>query len=468
MGGAGRDEAQGVALDPTGNVYTVGYFSGTADFDPGLGVRTLRANGERSAFVSKLDSAGQLLWARRFGGTTPSEPGTPISPVSADAQDVAVDSVGNVYVVGHFNGLIDFDPGSTVRTYRSQGGAAGGVDAFVAKLDPSGGFLWATRLGGVGDDAINGIAVDGADNVYVVGRFQYVVDFGDGVHTAIGDTSDAFVSKLDAHGNVLWARAMGGPGADLAWDVAVDAQSNVYSVGYFELVGDFDPAPLHVALLGPLPANLGYSYVSKLDALGRFVWAQSGASAAFYRSGGIAVDGAANVYVGADFFGSSDFNPGPGVSKLDAGHSAGVFVWKLTSSGTFAWARQLGRRFTEEQLSGLAVDEAGHVYSIGWFYDNGRGDDFDPGPGVFELHESNGGGFISVLDSAGNFLWAGQIAAGLDAVVADATTGSAYVGSFGGRTDFDPGPGVAELESPDQSQPYPWDAFVLKLGPLGA
>ena len=100
MGGAGADEGRSVAVDSGGNVYTVGFFQGTVDFDPGPDTFNLTSAGGLDVFVSKLDSAGNFVWARSMGGA-----GTDV------AHDVAVDSDGNVYTVGNFRGPADFDPG---------------------------------------------------------------------------------------------------------------------------------------------------------------------------------------------------------------------------------------------------------------------------------------------------------------------------------------------------------------------
>ena len=87
MGGPSSFEAAlGVALDGSGNVYTVGLFAGAADFDPGPGAFNLTSAGDVDIFVSKLDSAGNFVWARAMGG-----------PSSDAALGVALDGSGNVY-----------------------------------------------------------------------------------------------------------------------------------------------------------------------------------------------------------------------------------------------------------------------------------------------------------------------------------------------------------------------------------
>jgi len=83
--------ARSVAVDSSGNVYTTGHFGGTVDFDPGAGTTNLTSNGHEDVFVSKLDSSGDLVWAKSFGGTGRDR-----------GWAVAVDSSGNVYTAGFF------------------------------------------------------------------------------------------------------------------------------------------------------------------------------------------------------------------------------------------------------------------------------------------------------------------------------------------------------------------------------
>ena len=98
LGGTGTDVGSHVAVDGSGNVYTAGHFSGMADFDPGVGTFDLTAAGGTDVFVSKLNSTGNLVWARQLGGTS-----------NDQGFGVAVDGSGNVYTTGSF-GTADFDP----------------------------------------------------------------------------------------------------------------------------------------------------------------------------------------------------------------------------------------------------------------------------------------------------------------------------------------------------------------------
>jgi hypothetical protein len=390
------DFGQGIAVDSAGNVYTTGHFSGTADFDPGPGTYNLTSGFDGSQyrddiFVSKLDSSGDFVWARSMGGTGEDR-----------GADIAVDSAGNVYTTGYFEGTADFDPGTGTYNLTS----AGGRDIFVSKLDSSGDFVWAKSMGGTGSHGADaaahgdkfGIAVDSAGNVYTAGDFEGTADFdpGPGTYnlTAAGD-SDIFVSKLDSSGDFVWAKSMGGTSGDFGPSIAVDSAGNVYTAGWFYGTADFDPGPGTYNLTSAVDANI---FVSKLDSSGNFVWASRMGGGGIWpgdRGRDIAVDSAGNVYTTGMFRGTADFDPGAGTYYLTSAGNTEIFVSKLDSNGNFVWASRMGGP-NIDRGRGIAVDSAGKVYTTGYF----RGTaDFDPGPGTYNLTSAGDWDiFVSKLD----------------------------------------------------------------------
>ncbi len=164
----GENSAVGfsVAVDASGNVYTTGAFRETVDFDPGPGVFDMTAIGFGSnIFVTKLDSAGKLVWARQFGGGG-----------SGGGRSVAVDAAGNVYTTGIFGGTADFDPGAGFFNLTASGQTA----PFVTKLDSAGRFVWAKTMGGGDPSWGASVAVDVSGNVYLTGFFRSNRDFDPG------------------------------------------------------------------------------------------------------------------------------------------------------------------------------------------------------------------------------------------------------------------------------------------------
>jgi hypothetical protein len=121
-GGTGNDFGNAIGRDAQGNVYTAGSFAGTADFDPGPGVFNLSSVVYSDIFILKLDTSGNYIWAKGFGG-------------SGDDRGFALttDAQGNVYATSYFAGTVDFDPQGSVVNKSSNGGN----DLYIQKLGQS-------------------------------------------------------------------------------------------------------------------------------------------------------------------------------------------------------------------------------------------------------------------------------------------------------------------------------------------
>ncbi len=444
MGGTSEGLGEGIALDGAGNVYITGAFQGTADFDPGPGTFNLTSAGNWDIFVSKLDSVGGFVWAKRMGGSGIDR-----------GKAIAVDGAGNVYITGHFADTVDFDPGPGTLNQTS----AGHDDIFVSKLDSAGEFVWAKRMGGVSQDAGCAIALDAAGNVHTTGVFNDTADFdpGSGTFDLISvDYREIFVSKLDSVGDLVWAKAIGGTGDDIGLGIAVDGAGNVCTTGEFDGTVDFDPGAGTYTLTSEGNDDI---FISMLDEAGAFLWARAMGGTAYDYGIDVTVDDAGNVYTTGFFYGTVDLDPGPGTFELTTAGDRDVFVSKLDSVGDFAWAKAMGGTAVDRGIS-IAMDVAGNVYTTGYF--NGTVD-FDPGPGTFDLSSAGDREiFVSKLDSAGDFEWAKSMGGASEddgwSVAVDSAGNVYTTGYFNGTADFDPGPGTFNLSSAGLR-----DIFVSKL-----
>lgn len=444
MGGTFYDDiGKSIATDGLGNVYTAGYFKGTGDFDPGSGTFNLVAySGYSDIFISKLDASGNFIWAKSMGGT-----------LDDACLSISIDVSGNIYATGYFQGTADFNPGSGTYNLTS----LGVTDIFISKLDASGNFIWAKNMGGTADISGNSIAVDSAGNVYTTGNFQGSVDFNPSSGTfnlTSAGMQDIFMSKLDASGNFVWAKQIGGAVNDRGNSIKVNTSGEIYTTGYFTNTVDFDPGLGTSDLISP--AGNTDIFILKLDASGNFAWAKNIGEALDDEGRSIALDASGNVFTTGCFYGTVDFDPSIGIVNLTSGGYRDIFISKLDGLGNFVWAKNMEGNVNDFG-NAIDVDALGNVYTTGNFSDTV---DFDPGLGIYDLISSGGDVFISKLDASGNFQWAknmGFVALG-QSIALDGSNNIFTTGWFGGTIDFDPDAGITNLSSPSSME-----VFVHKM-----
>ena len=431
--------------DATGNVYFAGIYGGAIDFDPGPGSYTLNSSGP--IFVCKLNSSGSLVWAKGMGS---------FSTTTDQAMALAVDNSGNVYITGAFYNTGDFDPGSGTQNLTS----VGQTDIFINKLDASGNFVWAKGFGGSLADIGYGISIDVLGNVYTTGNYAGIADLDPGStvsnYTAVGLT-DIFVNKLDASGNFIWAKSLGGASIDEAKSIKVDLTGNVYISGSYQGPADFDPGLAVYNLTG------NGQFVSKLDASGNFMIAKTIVDGV-NTNHSLFVDAVGNIYTTGQYIGTSDFDPGAGTYTMSSfGPNFNIYVSKLDVSGNFLWAKTMGGSNYNSDGYSVVVDGTGNVYTTGEFSGTA---DFDPGTSNYTLTSAGGYDiFISKLDTLGNFIWAKKIGSMSNdrsvAMSIDANKNLYLTGYINGIVDFDTGIGVYNLDGPYEK------VFVLKLCQMG-
>lgn len=393
-------------------------------------------------------NAQSIPWARSFGGAD-------WDYVSA----IEYDASGNMYITGSFNSTTDMDPGLGTFNMTS----AGYDDAYITKLDAAGNLIWSKQIGAAGPEYVAAMAIDQSGNLILTGQFIDTVDFdpGPGVFNMVGSqpTMKPFVLKLDAAGNFLWAKQIGGEIRDVKTDVA----GNIYVTGHFSTANYvFDPT-------GAI--NLPYSgqddaYVLKLDAAGNYQWAKSFGGSGRDEPSAIAIDKPGNIYITGSFSDTSDFDPGPGVANLTTPSPGwiSIFLCKLNSSGDYVWANGIGGP-SQNYSRDIVLDTSGRPIITGMFSGTV---DLDPGSSVFNLSASPQS--LSLLlaqyDTAGNFRWGNTTTTtgGTTTVTSAGSTlavdnlGNVFLaGNFLYTTNFATGGGGNELVSAGDG-----DIFIAK------
>lgn len=389
LGVDGRSTVTALRAGPSGSYYLTGTFRGTVTF----GNFTLTTAGVEDVFVAKLDAADNYVWVARAGGSN-----------SEASNDLALDASGNVYVAGSFkSGTADF---GSITLNQS---IVGAFKTFVAKLNPTGNWVWAVQAdGGFGgiysyNDSAAGLALDNVGNIYVAGQFDSANLRLGALSVPNSDTTiplngsgqpDLYVAKLSPTGTWVWAVGGGGTDRDAAASIGLDANQNVYVAGYFESTSaKFGPTTL---------SSTGYSnvVVAKISDAGVWQRAVAGGSNQYTYPEKLAVAGDGTVYVTGQFTVSTTF----GSTSLTAAGYYDVFVAKLSSAGTWLWASRGGGMDNDDGRD-IVLDQAGNSYITGYFLsttaDFGSAQLVNSSVNHFDI-------FAAKIDSQGNWLWATQ------------------------------------------------------------
>jgi hypothetical protein len=351
LGGNGDDFGLSITADYSQNIYVTGQTYST-NF-PVKNALQSSSGGGSDAFVTKLNRSGELDYSTYLGGNS-DDVGT----------FIAVDPAGYAYITGQTLST-NFPTENAL-----QSANAGGSDAFVTKLNPSGSELvYSTYLGGSGnDDEAYGIAIDQFRNAYVVG-YTNSGDFPtkNALQPYPAGGYDAFVTKLNSSGSALvYSTYLGGSGDDNGLDIAVDRLGNAYVTGGTQS-SDF---PTTAGAAQPQLNGFGNAFISKLNAEGSLL---------VYSTylGGSTFDFARGIGVQDLPFGTSAYVSGltcstdfPVVNALQPtpGGNCDAFVTKLSPSGaSFAYSTYLGGS-DFDMSHGIAVDLQGNAYVAGATY----------------------------------------------------------------------------------------------------
>ncbi len=412
FGGSQNDQVNGLISDYSNNFYTVGKFSSTpADFDPGLGQSNVNANGFTDAFVAKYNESGEHVWSFGIGSNANTEftdiefaqngvtavgyftDNTDFNPSSdsnfhttqggrdavvvnySDDGDyvssfsfggsgndfisaLARDNSNNIYVCGTFSGTVDFDP-DPVGEYLV---AANYVDGFVAKYNVVGDLQWAFALGSASTDECFDISVSSNGSVAVTGYIFDATDFDPGIGnttlTPVG-YQDIFVAVYDSNGALSWAHVLGSDGSqEYGKSVTIDTENNVYLLGEYTGLVDFDPSP-NILQKAPVSAHPDI-FLAKFNYQGELAWVNS--------MGGVGNDYASVVrYYGEDqVVIAGQYNSQE--ASFDPNDPSNTLPTAVNKNAYVALYDELGNH----QFSGATIGDLESTYSSITFNQNGR------------------------------------------------------------------------------------------------
>ncbi len=357
VGGSGTDNSKAIGVDAGGNVYIIGTFELTADFDPGNGIHNLTSNGGQDIFLAKYNSKGEFVWANDIGGA-----------FFDYGNSLFVSSTGIVTIAGAFAGSVDFDP-SAASTVLDAGSSS---DPFFARYDAAGKLVWVKDIAGTGESAAQSIFIDAAGAIYIAGNFFGTSDFdpGTGTFSLTGvDAKDPFFAKYTSSGDLTWAASLSGAGDQAAQSIIADNSGNAYITGYFTGKVDFDPGPKKFNLTSS-PGSFN-SYILKLDKKGKFLWANNIGGPQDDIGFSLAIDANQVVYATGYFSGTADFSSVLAsetirAATLTSAGSTDIYVAGYTQAGQLLFAKNAGGA-TDDWANSIAADDSGFVYLTGYY-----------------------------------------------------------------------------------------------------
>ncbi|AUX46238.1 hypothetical protein SOCE26_077430 [Sorangium cellulosum] len=428
LGGTGDQRGLAVAVGQRGegqdDVLVAGQISGTAAFGEGSS-EELGEIGHMDCFLASFTPDRRFGFSHRFADCV--------------ARGLAI-AGRDVVLVGSASGDVDFGGGALARDVDSE-------DVVIARFDAAGRHLFSRRFGDDASQSAAAVAVDAAGSALVTGRFRGVLDLGergDGERITLESRggSDVFLAKLDAQGQVLWAKQLGDAEHQEGTGVAVDRAGNILLVGSFAGTIDFVEEQIH----GFAKSDM---FIAKLTPEGDYVWSLTASATNAAEARGVAVDSIGNVFVTGSFRGAVTFGEQLRRNEGDAD----ILLVRLDANGVPQWSQAFGD--ASDQLgASVAVDLDGDVVVTGSFTGNL---DFEGA-----AHPGTGGvdAFVVKLDPQGGRRWSRSFGDAREqegaAVAVDLLGNSWVTGHFSGSIDLGNG-ALSNLGAAD--------AFLVQIAP---
>ena len=261
-----------IDIDVSNTIYSAGNYTGKVVFDGDTGNITITGSptmvkyfeSGTDIFIAKSNASGKYAWAK---GATHTPNATIPQAYSNTAKSIAVDSWGNVYVTGSFDGSLYVD---SKKVFDPFWGYAS-TNTFLFKFDTHGALVWAKNIETGNYTGGNSIAVDNAGDIYLYGDFNKTADFDPGPENYFLTMDDSiyyrhsFVAKFDSSGNFKWVKQFSMKSSDHSFSgsIVVDGSRNIYITGFFNGSADFDPGPGEYILTAP--NNTSNAYIVMLS-----------------------------------------------------------------------------------------------------------------------------------------------------------------------------------------------------------
>ncbi len=344
------DYIQDIAVNKNNEVYAAGETTSSSNIAT-TGAFQTTLNGMFDAFLFKLDSTQNMLWATYYGG-----------PEYETIENLALDSIGNIFV----GGVTQSQSGLSTTGSHQQSYGGGRYDLFMAKFTPDGNRLFCTYYGGNGDDTGPRLKILGS-SVYLAGFTQSsnaIATGGTHQPNLIDAYGDAFLAKFDLNGVREWATYYGGEKYDRALSVAGDPAGNIYLLGYTGSDSGIATAGSHQSVR---PGGESDHFLVKFKNNGIRQWGTyfggPGRESTEFSPRNLDCDQAGNVYIASTTTSTSGIAMAGSHQDILAGKTDAYLV-KFNSSGVQQWGTYFGGE-NDELFVGVTCKDSNNIYMSG-------------------------------------------------------------------------------------------------------
>jgi PKD repeat protein len=381
----GNEYCWDVTCDPAGNVIGTGRVKGFSTFGSGAFIQNPppKSTDETDVFVAKYRPNGDLVWAKRDGGT------------EADwGRALCSDLNGNIFVIGDFSDTAYFGAQQVVGV-----GSESNRNIFFAKYDSTGTCLWAKAAGNAANASRGyGVCTDAAGNSYITGHISGVSSF-DGITFGVAGYNVPFIAKFSPAGICQWVKrvsvGISGEGNDIRMDV----------YGNLLVAGSYRGTMIVNGISHPSSGTSWTDvFLIKMDQSGNFIWARSATGAYQDIANSVDADSLGNIYLAGTFandltFGTTTINSaGWGSSATTAHAGIDAFVAKYDKNGNFKWVKTIANSY-DVSLDEIIVRNNNKVLVGG----------FVRGPhnifGTTVVSDSSAIAYVTAIDSLGGIIW---------------------------------------------------------------
>jgi hypothetical protein len=345
FGGEGNDFARSIAVDNSGNIFIAGGFTSSSIKFDYITLNNSELGGANDIYITKLTSAGNVLWAKKFSGKYDDK-----------ANSICCDHLGNAYITGWFcSEKLSYEK-DTIKNI-SGGGLS---DIFLCKFDPDGNIEWVHTAKGNGNDYAYGITADNNNDIYITGGSSSPDLTFNGITISNLGFEKIFIAKYSTAGDLIWAQSVGGSSNEEGTSITTDINNNVY------ITGKFQSSSITMDTTTLINAGTFDIFIAKYSPGGNVLWAKSAGGNSDERGNSIISDKQGNVYI-TGWFASPKILFGKTV-LLNPGSKGTThcFIAKYNSEGEPIWSECANGKM-DDWGNGIVLDENENLYITGGF-----------------------------------------------------------------------------------------------------